>query len=152
MKRVVSLAIGGVAVALAGIAGAETAPADVQIVDNAVAGSLTGQPGDAAKGRELTIDRRKGNCLACHVNSDASEQQFHGEIGPPLDGAGSRWSEAELRAIIVNSKAVFGEQTIMPGFYRVAGLNRVAEKFEGTTILTAQEVEDVIAYLQTLKD
>lgn len=119
---------------------------------NSIPKSLTRQPGDAENGRKVAIDRKKGNCLACHANSEATEQPFHGEIGPPLDGAGSRWTAAELRAILVNSKAVFGDGTIMPGFYRTAGFNRVAEEFEGKTILTAQEVEDVIAYLLTLKD
>jgi len=83
------------------------------------------------------------------VNSDLSELQFHGEVGPPLDGAGDRWSEAELRGLLANSKETF-EDTIMPSFYRVTGFNRNQEKFEGKTILSAQEVEDVLAYLQTL--
>ncbi|MEL6479950.1 MAG: c-type cytochrome, partial [Pseudomonadota bacterium] len=72
--------------------------------------------------------------------------------GPPLDGVADRWSEAELRAIIVNSKAVFGDHTIMPAFYRTTGFNRTLEKFAGKTILSAQQVEDVVAYLKTLKE
>ena len=90
--------------------------------------------------------------MACHANSDLEDQPFHGEVGPSLDGVGDRWSAGELRAILVNSKAVFGDGTIMPAFYRDSGFNRPAEKFVGKTILTGQQVEDVIAYLLTLKE
>lgn len=146
-----SLAIASMA--LGGSAVAETvAPADVKIVDMELAGSLTGKAGDPVAGRATFSNRKKGNCLACHVNSEQSEQQFHGEVGPPLDGAADRWSEDQLRAIVVNSKEVFGEQTIMPGFYSLALGARVAEKFAGKTILSAQEVEDVVAYLMTLNE
>ena len=69
-----------------------------------------------------------------------------------IDGVADRWEAGELRAIVINSKAVFGEETIMPGFYNLHKAARIAEKFEGKTILTAQQVEDVVAYLQTLKD
>lgn len=96
------------------------------------------------------INRKSGNCLSCHEVSVLSDQPFHGEVGPALDGASERWSEPELRLIVVNSKEVF-EDTIMPGFYRTEGLNRVMDSFAGKTILTAQEVEDVVAYLLTLK-
>ncbi len=126
-------------------------PADVKITDGKVDKSLTGKPGDPAEGKKWFVNRTLGNCLACHVNSDTSNEQFHGEVGPPLDGVGGTYSEAELRAIIVNSKAVFGDGTIMPGFYRVTGFNRPLEKFEGKPILEAQQVEDVVAYLMTLK-
>lgn len=127
------------------------APADVEFTDGAVEQSLTGGPGDAEKGREWFADRKLGNCLACHQNSDLSEQPFHGEVGPPLDGVADRWSEAELRGIVTNSKEMF-EGTIMPAFYRTDGLNRVLEDFQGQTILTAEQVEDIVAYLQTLKE
>ncbi len=133
----------------AGPAFAETAAMDVVFEDGAVAESLTGVAGDAANGRVVFANRSKGNCLACHENTDWSEQLFHGEVGPPLDGAGDRWTEAELRGLLANSKKMF-EDTIMPSFYRTSGFNRTLEKFEGATILTAQEVEDVLAYLQTL--
>ncbi len=133
-----------------GAAYAQTMPSDVVFEDGAVAQSLTGVAGDPANGRAVFKNRKKGNCLACHANADLASEQFHGEIGPPLDGVGDRYTEAELRGIIVNAKMVF-EDTIMPAFYRVDGLNRVLEKFQGKTILTAQEVEDVVAYLMTLK-
>lgn len=134
------------------VMGAEVvAPGAVKIVDGAVETSLTGTPGDAAKGREWFIGRKLGNCLACHQNSDAAGEPYHGEVGPPLDGVAERWSEPQLRAIVVNSKVALSPDTIMPGFYREAGLNRVADKFKGKTILSAQQVEDVVAYLKTLK-
>ncbi len=135
----------------AGTAFAETASTDVVFDDGAVADSLTGVAGDAANGRSVFASRKKGNCLACHQNTDQSDQLFHGEVGPSLDGAADRWTEAELRGLLTNSKETF-EETIMPSFYRVTGFSRNQEKFEGKTILTAQEVEDVLAYLQTLKE
>lgn len=128
------------------------APGDVVFTDMAVASSLTGQAGDPANGRKVFADRKKGNCLACHVNSDLTNELFHGDVGPSLDGAGSRWSPEQLRAIVANSKQVFGEQTVMPGFYSLEVGKDVAEEFAGKTILSAQEVEDVVAYLTTLTD
>jgi len=128
------------------------APGAVKISDGKLGKSLTGKAGDAAAGKKAFVGRKLGNCLACHVNKDTSEQQFHGEVGPPLDGVAGRHDPAALRAIIVNSKAVFGDQTLMPGFYREAGLSRVGKKFTGKTILSAQQVEDILAYLITLKE
>ena len=126
-------------------------PMNVAFTDGSVESSLTGQAGDAATGRKVFMDRKLGNCLACHVNSDMPEQPFHGEVGPPLDGVGDRWTEAELRGIVSNSKEMFPD-TIMPGFYVDDGFNRTLDKFEGKSILTAQQVEDVVAYLLSLKE
>jgi len=145
--------LAGLAVMAASVAHAGTvAPDSVPIEDMEMTQSLTGVKGDPAAGREAFADRKKGNCLACHVNADLKEELFHGEVGPELDGVADRWNEAQLRAILVNSKDVFGEQTIMPGFYTLkVGIN-VDEDHAGQTILTAQEVEDVVAYLMTLKE
>lgn len=130
----------------------EVAPGDVTFGEyGEVAAALTGQAGDPANGRVVFMDRKLGNCLACHENADMADQPFHGEVGPSLDGVADRWEAADLRGIIVNSKGVFPE-TIMPAFYKADGYNRNAEKFVGQTILSAQQVEDVIAYLQTLKE
>lgn len=132
---------------------AEMAPSDVVIADGAVATPLTGTPGDPTSGRAAFAGRKLGNCLACHQNGDLEgEELFHGEVGPPLDGVADRWSEAELRAIVINSKQVFGEHTIMPAFYRDTGFNRTLADFDGKTILTAQQVEDIVAYLRTLTE
>lgn len=130
----------------------EIAPDDVNIVEGVLEQSLTGTPGDPVAGKDAFTGRRLGNCLACHVvTSLLDEEQFHGEVGPPLDGVAEIYSEAELRARIVNPKTELPD-TIMPAFYRVSGLNRSGEKFAGKTILTAQQVEDVVAYLLTLKE
>ena len=80
------------------------------------------------------------------------DQLFHGDVGPSLDGVASRWNEAQLRAILVDSKKVFTDATVMPGFYTLnVGIN-VREESVGKTIISAQDVEDVVAYLATLKE
>ena len=148
--KTTSLILAGVL--MAGVAWAEApAPSDVVFEDGTIAASLTGVAGDAANGAKVFMNRKLGNCLACHINADMEEQPFHGEVGPALDGVAGRWSEAELRGIVTNSKEMFPD-TIMPAFYRVEGFNRTLDKFGGKSILTAQEVEDVVAYLLTLKD
>lgn len=144
----------GLLLASAGAAGAAepVAPNDVRFEDHAVRASLTGVPGDPAAGRKAFANTRQGNCLACHQNKDLSEELFHGEVGTPLDGVAERWKPEELRAIVVNSKKVFGPDTVMPGFYSLeVGVN-VAKAFQGKTVLTAQQVEDIVAYLVTLKN
>jgi sulfur-oxidizing protein SoxX len=126
-------------------------PEAVKIVDSEITESLTGTPGDPVNGKAVFTGRKAGNCLACHaLEALAQTHQFHGEVGPPLDGVGDTYTEAELRARVVNPKVDLPD-TIMPSFYHVGG-NRVAKKFQGKTILSAQEVEDVVAYLLTLKD
>ncbi len=113
--------------------------------------SLTGTPGDAAAGEKSFVGRKKGNCLACHaVDQLKNSQQFHGEVGPDLSDIGSVYNAAELRLRIVNYK-VLNEDVIMPAFYKSTGFSRTKSDFEGKSILSAQEVEDVIAYLLTLK-
>ncbi|MEM6985752.1 MAG: sulfur oxidation c-type cytochrome SoxX [Pseudomonadota bacterium] len=133
-------------------ANAPVAPADVVISsDLQIAESISAAPGDPVSGRDVFMNRKLGNCLACHANADLADQPFHGEVGPVLDGVGGRYPEGLLRTVLVNPKRVFGQQTIMPGFYVVDAGARTADKFVGKTILTAQQLEDVIAYLQTLK-
>ena len=137
----------------AGSASSETVPPDaVKLEDGVVAASVTGQAGNVEAGRKVFSNRKLGNCLACHANSDMADQPFHGEVGPPLDGVADRWEEGEIRAIIVNSKAVFGDETVMPGFYSLDVGKNVRKDLIGKTILTATEIEDVVAYLKTLKE
>lgn len=152
LKRITALTASSAFLA-SGLAMAETvAPEAVEITDMALPQALTDKPGDPKEGRLIFAGRKLGNCLACHANTDLSKELFHGEVGPSLDGVAERWSPEQLRAIVVDAKHVFGEQTVMPGFYSLDVGANVAEKFVGKTILTAQEVEDVVAYLTTLKN
>lgn len=128
-----------------------TAPGDVEIKNLAIETPLTDVAGDPAEGRKIFFNKKLGNCLACHANSDLAEQQFHGEVGPSLDGVASRWKEGQLRTIVVNAKAVFTDQTVMPGFYSLDVGADVRKDLIGKTILEAQQIEDLVAYLATLK-
>lgn len=125
-------------------------PVTPQIVDDAIPASLTGKPGDAVRGRAIVASRSTGLCLLCH-SGPIAEERFQGDIAPSLAGAGSRWSEGQLRLRIVDGSRLNAD-TIMPAYYRTGGLQRVARNFEGKTILSAAQVEDVVAYLVTLKD
>jgi sulfur-oxidizing protein SoxX len=137
---------------------AEVAPTDVKFTDGAITDSLSGTVGDPVAGREVLANRALGNCVACHQITEMSDVPFHGEIGPMLDGTGSRWSEAELRGIVANAKMMFPD-SLMPSFYRTVGYTRPGNAFTGEAadstfgpLLTAQQVEDVVAYLVTLKE
>ena len=126
-------------------------PASAQeIVGDAIPKSLTGQPGDPARGRTIVANRSVGLCLLCH-SGPIAEERFQGDLSPTLAGAGSRWSEGQLRLRIVDGSRL-NPDTIMPPYFRTSGLQRVARNFDGKTILTAAQVEDVVAYLVTLKD
>ncbi|MCW9032774.1 MAG: sulfur oxidation c-type cytochrome SoxX [Rhodospirillales bacterium] len=153
LRALAVLAVGAtfsVALSAATIAAEPAKLVKYEIKDgNSIPKSLTGKPGDAKKGREAAIHRKKGNCLACHT-LPIPEQSFHGDVGPDLKGVADRYSEGEIRLRLVNSKVV-NEDTIMPAFYKTDGLNRVMKKFKGKTILSAQDVEDIVAYLMTLK-
>lgn len=131
---------------------AEIAPVDVAYEGNAIKASLTGVAGNPEEGAKVIINRGLGNCLACHVVTPLAKEQFHGDVAPPLDGVADRWSVEELRGIVVNSKHSLNPDSVMPGFYTLdVGIN-VRKDLVGKTILTAQQVEDVVSYLVTLKD
>lgn len=140
-------------------------------LEKSIDASLTGKPGDPEKGLQWMAHRRLGNCLACHEISEvlsraeqkptievtnlagkSSSQPLgnHGEIGPSLDGVANRYSEGELRMLVVDPKAAFPD-TIMPAFHKNTGFTRVHPDCQGLTILSAQQVEDVVAFLSTLK-
>jgi sulfur-oxidizing protein SoxX len=122
---------------------------DYRIVNGAIVEPLTDQPRDSERGRRIVLDREGGDCIICHA-MPLPQRQFHGTIGPALDGVGSRYSAGELRLRLVDPK-VFNPATVMPAYYKVEGLHRVHERYRGKPILTAQQVEDVVAYLLTLQ-
>ena len=112
---------------------------------------LTDQPGNPKRGEAIAMDFNRGDCNGCHrLPVPGVQADDFGDLGPSLAGVGSRLTVPELRQRVVNAKAISPE-TIMPAYFLTAGLNRVAPKYAGKTILTAQEVEDVVAYLATLK-
>ena len=117
---------------------------------DAIPASLTGAPGDAERGLKIVTNRQVGLCLLCH-SGPYPQERFQGTMAPDLKGAGSRWNEGQLRLRIVDAARV-NPETIMPPYYRVDGLDRVAPGFRGKPILTAEQIEDVVAYLMTLKD
>jgi sulfur-oxidizing protein SoxX len=111
--------------------------------------SLSGQLGDATRGRALVVSRQEGLCILCH-SGPFPEERFQGNLAPDLAASAVRLSPAQLRARIVDASR-FNPETIMPSYFRTEGLTRVAPQFEGKTILTAQEIEDVVAFLVSLK-
>ncbi|MGD9784106.1 MAG: sulfur oxidation c-type cytochrome SoxX [Hyphomicrobiaceae bacterium] len=133
---------------------------------------LASAAGDANRGLGWMAHRRLGNCLACHEISKVEELAkkqgqievktldgktakmplgVHGHIGPTLDGVAERYTEGELRMLVVNPKKIFPE-TIMPAFHRNSGFTTVHPDCEGLSILSAAQVEDVVSFLKTLKE
>jgi len=134
------------------VAGCATTTPDAlmpyRVEGDAIRGPLAAAPGDAARGREVVLGR-DSNCLLCHVVPDPGTRAM-GNLAPPLAGAGARLDEGQLRLRIVDSMRL-NPQTIMPSYYRVDGLNQVATALRGKPVLTAQQIEDVVAYLLTLR-
>ena len=124
------------------------------LAGNALAGdsipaSLTGAKGDAARGRAIVANRQVGLCLLCH-SGPFPEERFQGDLAPDLTSVGARLSEGQIRLRIVDSTKV-NPQTIMPAYHKSEGLRRVAPAYRGKTVLTPEQIEDVVAYLITLK-
>jgi len=120
------------------------------VVGDAIPDSLTGAKGDADRGRTVVTNRQVGLCLLCH-SGPFPEERFQGTLAPDLKGAGARSSEGQLRLRIVDASRL-NPNTIMPSYYRIDGLTRVAPAFRGKPILSAQQIEDVVAYLATMRD
>ena len=116
--------------------------------DDSIPASLTGAKGDPARGRAIVANRQVGLCLLCH-SGPFPEERFQGNLAPDLRGA-ARLTEGQIRQRIVDSRKV-NPQSIMPAYYRSEGLVRVAPAYRGKTVLTAEQIEDVVAYLLTLK-
>ena len=116
---------------------------------DSIPASLTGAKGDPARGRAIVANRQVGLCLLCH-KGPFPEERFQGDLAPDLAGVGARLPEGRMRLRIVDSTKV-NPQSIMPAYYKSEGLTRVAPAFRGKTVLTAEQIEDVVAYLITLK-
>ena len=116
---------------------------------DAITDSLTGKPGDAARGRALVLERTS-TCILCH-SGPFPETKFQGDLAPSLAGAGSRWSEGQLRLRLVDASRL-NAATIMPSYYRVEGLDRVGAAWRGKPILSAEQIEDLVAYLTSLRE
>jgi sulfur-oxidizing protein SoxX len=120
------------------------------IVGDGIPASLTGTSGRAERGRAIITNRQVGLCLLCH-RGPFPEEKLQGTLAPDLAGTGARWSEAQLRLRIVDPTRI-NPDTIMPAYYRVEGLTRAADAFRGKPILSAEQIEDVVAYLSSLRE
>jgi sulfur-oxidizing protein SoxX len=120
------------------------------IVGDSIPTSLTGAKGDPGRGRKIVVTRQLGLCLLCH-SGPFSEERFQGDLAPDLKGTGARWSEGQLRLRIVDA-AKLNPDTIMPPYYVVDSLRRVAPQLQGKPLLTAEQIEDVVAFLATLRE
>ena len=148
-------AVGGVAIVAKVAGGISWARADdalrsYTVIGDGIPASLTGAPGDPVRGKAIVVSRQTGLCLLCH-SAPLPEEKFQGTIGPDLKGVGLRNTEGQLRLRIVDSR-ISNPDTIMPSYYRLDGLERVAPGFRGKTVLTAEQIEDVVAFLMTLRD
>jgi L-cysteine S-thiosulfotransferase len=123
--------------------------APYQIVGDGIPQSLTPAPGDATRGRALVLDRST-TCILCH-SGPFPETRFQGDLAPDLAGTGTRWSASQLRLRLVDASH-FNPETIMPSYYRIEGLTRVGGNWSGKPILKAAQIEDIVAYLATLRD
>ena len=121
-----------------------------KVEGDSIRAPLVREPGDAARGRKIVLDRSVGGCVLCHAFPE-SEPRFMGDIGPPLAGVGARLSAGQLRLRVVDQSRI-DPRTPMPAYYRTEGLYDVATGYRGKPILDARQVEDVVAYLQTLRE
>ena len=136
---------------IAGVACAAAAAGELvpyRVEGDAIREPLASLKGEAARGKQVVVSR-DSNCLLCHAVPDSGVRSM-GNIGPPLNGVGARFNEGQLRLRIVDSMRL-NRETIMPSYYRVDGLNRVGEVWLGKPVLTAQQIEDTVAYLLTLR-
>ena len=119
------------------------------VTGDGITESLSGSPGDAARGRKLIVERTN-TCILCH-SGPFPEEKFQGDLAPNLAGSGSRWTVAQLRLRLVDASRL-NPGTIMPSYYRIDGLTRVAPNWRDKPILSAEQIEDIVAYLATLRE
>jgi len=119
------------------------------IVGDGIPDPLTGSPGDATRGRALVLDRAS-TCILCH-SGPFPETRFQGDLAPSLAGTGSRWTESQLRLRLVDASRL-NPETIMPSYYRIDGLQRVGKNWQAKPILSAEQIEDIVAYLVSLRE
>jgi sulfur-oxidizing protein SoxX len=120
-----------------------------RVIADGIPEAIGGAAGDADRGRALILGRESANCVLCHAVPDPGVR-FSGDLGPPLGGIARSLSVAQLRLRVVDNMRV-NPATIMPSYYRIEGVDRVASAYRGKTILDASQVEDIVAYLATLK-
>lgn len=123
--------------------------APYRVVGDAIPAALDGATGDASRGLKIAVDRKRGNCVACHA-LPAAEATFPGDVGPSLAGVGDRLNPGQIRLRVVDQTRVV-PRTVMPPYYRVEGLKDVAPEYAGKPILNAGEIEDLVAYLSSLR-
>jgi L-cysteine S-thiosulfotransferase len=129
---------------------AQAEPVSYEVVGDGIPQPLSAAPGDAERGRALVASRQTGLCLLCH-SAPIAEERFQGNLATNLAGAGARWSEAQLRLRVVDARRL-NPLTPMPAYHRTDGLQRVGATWQGKPVLSAQQVEDVVAYLRTLRE
>ena len=153
MRAAAFACVSAVSLGIAVCAAAEDAPSEplrpYSIVGDAIPEPLTGARGDAARGRAIVVSRQN-TCLLCH-SGPFPEEKFQGNLSPDLTGTGSRWSEGQIRLRLVDARRL-NPDTIMPPYYSVEGLVRVAPAFRGKPILTSEQIEDAVAFLASLRD
>ena len=140
-----------VPVLLLGLFAADPAASSVApftVAGDAIEAPLLELTGDPVRGRAVVKNRETANCLICHAIPDPIER-FMGDVGPSLAGVGARLSPGQIRLRLVDP-TLLNEQAIMPAYHRIGGLNRVDERYRGRPVLSAQEIEDVVAYLSSL--
>jgi sulfur-oxidizing protein SoxX len=137
-------------IALLALAGALTAA--LTVVGDGIPQPLTDAAGDAVRGRTIVVSRQQGLCLLCHSGpfDRTPEERAQGTLASNLQGAGSRWTAAQLRLRVADARRL-DPDGLMPSLHRVEGLTRVAPAWQGKPVLDAQQVEDVVAFLLTLK-
>jgi len=132
------------------LAAAAVSASAYEVAGDGIPQPLSATPGDAVRGRAIVASRRTSACLLCH-SAPMAEERFQGDLATDLAGAGSRWTEAQLRLRLVDARRL-NPASMMPAYYRVEGLQRVGQAWQGRSILSAQQIEDVLAWLRTLRD